>query len=336
MTDLRARPDSPTTCRGVRARVNCSRSCTTPACRPPWSRCLRRMALVAAEPSPIPRLPGRRRGRRRRAPEAAPRGLPPRRAALGVDPTPASRSRTPPRRRRRRGVRRRHDRGRAPSRSRDAGTSLTSLAGMTSTAVELRPGIAAGGPIGSEARARRPHRIPGDSGRAPRPTPAAHRRRCAAHPAARPVPRRGPRAAHRAEGQAHTLSPRARRVFHTHRGMLAHDASSGSPTAPSSPRPTATSTWHSGPCSTTTSCRCRAVPRSSTRRTRPRSSPSRTSSPAPAWSRPASDPARSRSGCSARSVRPAACTRSSAATSSPSRPRQRRRPSSVPCRTTGA
>ena len=88
---------------------------------------------------------------------------------------------------------------------------------------------------------------------------------------------------------------RARQRLHTHRGVLApRRASSACPTAPSSRTASATSYLALRPAAApTSSCRCRAARRSSTRRTPPRSSRWPTSSPARPSSRPASAPARS-------------------------------------------
>ena len=84
--------------------------------------------------------------------------------------------------------------------------------------------------------------------------------------------------------------PPARRADRAARGLVVRSTGGTSPT------------WRCRRCSRTTSCRCRAARPSSTPRTRGRSSPWPTSSPAPGSSRRGSAPARSRASCCAPSV----------------------------------
>ena len=81
------------------------------------------------------------------------------------------------------------------------------------------------------------------------------------------------------KGRLHTVVLEPGKQFHTHRGAIAHDDLIGAPEGSWCTRRPTPATWRSGRCCPTSCCRCRAAPRSSTRRTPPRSSASATSSP---------------------------------------------------------
>ena len=84
------------------------------------------------------------------------------------------------------------------------------------------------------------------------------------------------------KGRLHTVVLQPGKAFHTHRGALAHDDLIGAPEGTVvKAQPSGTQYLALRPLLPTSCCRCRAAPRWSTRRTRPRSWPWPTSSRAP-------------------------------------------------------